>query len=568
MVLLPTASCPPLDLSSLLRLVLLLLLNLSHLAEASTIKIGALINDPTRDEYGARIAVQQYNDNPAHQHTLQLVVVPDGGSKWSAMRAACTLLRQGVHAIVGPSWSSTSGHVLEVTTAAKVPVISYSATSSVLGDSVSHPYFARTIGSDLMQAPAMIGTVRHFNWTHVCILAQDDNYGLSGSTLTAQEADRRGIKVMSSQSYDASSQNAQAAVQALKTAGCRVIIHWCLNCATVMNQANDAGLLKGGDFVWLLSDGCDKAVNNAGYWGKAEAAMVGSFCLLPAAPPGPGKTAFLQSWSDAGRTNNPSIFSLFMHDAVLLAAHAVVEAASETVNVLTSPFALAAGESCILDSDDTTARVPWPYGEMVSSAMAQVSFVGATSGINLVQLTSELERTSTMFALQNFQSDVGTLNNNDGVYRIIANIDVGTNGATGTSTAANKDVFVTALAPIMWSAMEGFRAQIPSDTMPRTLQIKTYVSAPFVTINLNNPICTTECAEVTLDCPDECYQGLTFDVFRYLMGSYFPAGVKYNIQHYPACCHGYNDMLKIALVEDDIDMVVGDSTATSEREGE
>tara|TARA_B110000090_G_C13255578_1_gene398238 strand:- start:710 stop:868 length:159 start_codon:yes stop_codon:yes gene_type:complete len=52
------------------------------------------------------------------------------------------------------------------------------------------------------------------------------------------------------------------------------------------------------------------------------------------------------------------------------------------------------------------------------------------------------------------------------------------------------------------------------------------------------------------------------------MGSYFPAGVKYNIQHYPACCHGYNDMLKIALVEDNIDMVVGDSTATSEREGE
>ena len=549
----------------LMVLLLLLLLNTPNPSDAATVKIGALINDPTRDESGARIAVQQYNANPAHQHTLQLVVVADGGSKWSAMRAACTLLRQGVHPIVGPSWSSTSGHVLEVTTAAKVPVISYSATSSVLGDSVSHPYFARTIGSDLMQAPAMIGAVRHFNWTHVCILAQDDNYGLSGSTLTAQEADRRGITVRSSQSYDAGSQNAKAAVQALKTAGCRVIIHWCLNCATVMNQANDAGLLKGGDFIWLLSDGCDKAVNNAGYWGNAEAAMIGSFCLLSSAPPGPGKTAFLQSWSDAGKTNNPSIFSLFMHDAILLAAHSVVQAASDNVNVLTSPFALAAGDGCILDSDDTSARVPWPYGEMVSSAMAQVTFVGATSGINLVQLTSELERTSTKFALHNFQSDVGTLNNNDGVYRSIANIDVSTTGATGTG--ANKDVFVIPLAPVMWSATEGFRAQIPSDTLPRTLQVKTYVSAPFVTINWNNAICTTECVEVTLDCPDECYQGLTFDVFRYLMGSYFSAGINYNIQHYPVCCHGYNDMLKIALVDDDIDMVVGDWTATSEREG-
>ena len=555
-------------------IVLVLLCIISHVSDAGTIKIGALINDLARDEFGAQIAVQKYNANQANEHTLQLVVLPDGGSKWSAMRATCTLLRQGMHAIVGPSYSFTTEHVLEVTTAAKVPLISYSATSSLLGDRVSHPYFARTINSDLMQAPAIIGVVQHFNWTNICILAQDDNYGMSGSTLTAQEADRLGINVMSSQSYDSDSQNAKAALQALSSAGCRVIIHWCLDCATVMNQANDAGMLQGGDFVWLLSDGCDQAVNNLGYWGNAEAAMIGTLCLVPGVPLGSGKSTFLKSWSDAGKNTDPSIFSLFIHDAVLLAAHSIVEASSSSTNVLTSPFTLAAGDSCISDSDDTTAKVPWPYGETVSLAMTKVSFLGATSGINPFKLTTELERPSAIFSLHNFQSDIGTLNNNDGIYRSIVNINVGINDAGGSSTGSstgtkiNKNVLVTPIAPTMWSAAEGFSSQVPSDTMPRTLKIITFASPPFVTINMNNPVCTIECVEVTLDCPDECYEGLTFDTFRYLMGSHFPTGVNYNIQHFPACCNSYTDMLKIALIENDIDMIVGDFTATSERECE
>ena len=72
---------------------------------------------------------------------------------------------------------------------------------------------------------------------------------------------------------------------------------------------------------------------------------------------------------------------------MLLAAHAIAGVPA----AIPQPFQLSASQSCVPDSDDTAAEA-WAHGTAVVNAMRAASFVGATSGADVVELSDELDQ--------------------------------------------------------------------------------------------------------------------------------------------------------------------------------
>ena len=95
-----------------------------------------------------------------------------------AVEAAQHLLKEGVHALVGPSTSAAALPVVEtVTGPASIPTISPSATSPQLTDAEDNDFFFRTTLSDIAQGPVLARVTKERGFDNVGLLYRDDPYG-------------------------------------------------------------------------------------------------------------------------------------------------------------------------------------------------------------------------------------------------------------------------------------------------------------------------------------------------------------------------------------------------------
>lgn len=81
-----------------------------------------------------------------------------------------------VHAIIGPHWSSQAKFVIELGIKARVPIISFSATSPSLSPGLSR-YFARTAYDDSSQVKAIAAIVQDFGWREIVPIYENTDYG-------------------------------------------------------------------------------------------------------------------------------------------------------------------------------------------------------------------------------------------------------------------------------------------------------------------------------------------------------------------------------------------------------
>ena len=312
---------------------------------------------------------------------------------------------QRIHALVGPSFSGSTS-VLRLLVPLKVPVISYSATPPNIGADEGHDYFARVVPSDESQGPAMISFIQHHNWTQICILFQDNSYATKGALETQAAANRAGITVLNLQSYDSATRNASRALSALSTSGCRVIVNWCggsssSDCRESMRQARDASLVRGGDYVWILSDACENGVGDeAAYFAGMNSSLIGTICVVPspgyADTPTPARQALLDAWTPPG--TSPPIYALFLYDAVMAAAHAL----NATPAAVANPLALGVGGKCAGCVGGGRRVGAWRRGARRPS-FGQLRRRDLTVSEPLAFSTTSLERLSTTYALYNLQ---------------------------------------------------------------------------------------------------------------------------------------------------------------------
>ena len=128
---------------------------------------------------GAALAERDGSFGPKTKVTVHFINSTGDGAVAVANVSALLKEYPDLVGIAGPWWSSTSIPVaFNISLPRQLPMISYGAFSSVLGDKKALPYFLRTSPSSVNEANEMINLFNVFRWKRIGIISSTDSYSL------------------------------------------------------------------------------------------------------------------------------------------------------------------------------------------------------------------------------------------------------------------------------------------------------------------------------------------------------------------------------------------------------
>ncbi|KAL1256582.1 hypothetical protein QQF64_012127, partial [Cirrhinus molitorella] len=107
-----------------------------------------------------------------------------------------------VQAIIDHSGSTPTIGFARITGRFHIPVISHFATCACLSNRKEFPSFFRTIPSDYYQSRALAQLVKHFGWTWVGALSNDNDYGKNGIATSIKAAQEEGVCIEYSEAFE------------------------------------------------------------------------------------------------------------------------------------------------------------------------------------------------------------------------------------------------------------------------------------------------------------------------------------------------------------------------------
>uniref|UniRef100_A0A7N0TCG1 Ionotropic glutamate receptor C-terminal domain-containing protein n=1 Tax=Kalanchoe fedtschenkoi TaxID=63787 RepID=A0A7N0TCG1_KALFE len=202
-----------------------------------------------------------YSSHAVYQTRIKIHVRDSKQDVVVAASAALDLIKnEEVEAIIGPKTSMQAHFMLSLGYKARVPIISFSATSPSLSP-LRNPYFFRATHNDSAQVQALSSLIEHFNWQEAVPVYVQNEYGegiVPFLSDALQEVDCR-MPYRRVIAPDATDVEIREELYKLMTMETRVfIVHMLpapagLACKLFKN-AREIGMMDEG-FVWIVTDG-------------------------------------------------------------------------------------------------------------------------------------------------------------------------------------------------------------------------------------------------------------------------------------------------------------------------
>ena len=247
------------------------------------------------------------------------------------LNSAVDLLQnEEVEAIIGPGSSMQANFMIGLGSKARVPIISFSATSPSLS-SLQSQYFIRATLNDSAQVPAIRAIVQTFGWREVVLIYVDNEYGngvIPSLTSALLEVDAH-VTYWSPIHPSVTDDQLVEELHKLMRMPTRVfIVHMLTPLGyRLFTKANEAGMMEEG-YVWILTDGITDFLSTLN--ASAIDSMQGVLGVKPHVPRTKELESFKIRWKKKIQEEYPTneiselnIFGFWAYDAACALAMAV-----------------------------------------------------------------------------------------------------------------------------------------------------------------------------------------------------------------------------------------------------
>ncbi|KAF7018440.1 unnamed protein product [Triticum aestivum] len=226
-------------------------------------RVGVILDLTTpvgrRRRTGIQMAVEDYYAaHPSSATRVALHFRDSAGDPLRAASAAVDLIKNAqAQAIIGPPTSAEAEFVARIGDHARVPVISYSATSPTLTP-VQTPFFVRTAANDSFQTAPVAAVLGAFSWRAAVVVYEDTPYGTGILPALSDALQGVGTKIMDRTAVpsDADDARLDAVLYHFMAMPTRVFVVHMLYplAARLFRRAKKAGMMSQ-EYVWVATDG-------------------------------------------------------------------------------------------------------------------------------------------------------------------------------------------------------------------------------------------------------------------------------------------------------------------------
>jgi branched-chain amino acid transport system substrate-binding protein len=348
------------------------------MARAQDLRLGALleITGPIASavppiQKAAEFAIQHVNDQGGLLGRRAALALVDGqGTPQGAVDAASRLANvEQVPVIVGPLMSgSLIAAANSVTAAARVTVISPSATSPRITDLQDNDTVFRTAPSDSYQGRVMAEVARMRNINNVAVMFLNSDYGVGLANAFRAAFTAAGGRISYFEAHETKKTSFRSELAAAAQGRPQALVMVALPDDTgtpILRQALEAGLFDS----FILAEGMriPRTIQDIGAQNLTKA-----YFTAPIAPEGAARDRFRQLFTAAGQ-NPDALFAASMYDSTFIAALAIQAAGSAdraAVNRAMRAVTQPGGEE-ILPGE-------WQKARAALAAGRRITYVGAT----------------------------------------------------------------------------------------------------------------------------------------------------------------------------------------------
>ena len=236
-------------------------------------KVGALLdlsgpcsNLGIPEKQTAEMMVNQINAaGGINGHPVQIIIYDTEGDNDKAALMAEKLINQDkVLAIVGPSRSGTSMHIIDTVTTAKIPLVSLAAARSIVEPVAQRYWIFKTPQTEYEVIPEIYSYLQSANITDVAIISDTGGFGVAGRTLLLDLADDYGIDIVDDQTFADADTSMISQVTHIKGNNPQAVVCWSTDKGSAI-VAQDMKTMQMEDVLLFMSHGvANKAFVTAG----------------------------------------------------------------------------------------------------------------------------------------------------------------------------------------------------------------------------------------------------------------------------------------------------------------